>query len=227
MLEAINAVLDNVAHRMPELLVSLSETFLMVGIALGAAILVGIPVGTLLYLTRKGGLVERPRLFALFDILVNVVRSFPFMILIVALIPVTRFLLGTSLGTVAASVPLSIVAIVYYGRLVEQSLLDVDRGVITAAVSMGATLPEIVFKVLLVEARSGIVYGLTIATISFLSFSTLAGAVGGGGIGDFAIRYGYFRFETDTMVFTIVVIVLLVQLIQFSGSRLSRVIDKR
>jgi D-methionine transport system permease protein len=157
--EFIAPIVADIVHRLPELLVSLSEPFLMVGIALAAAVLVGIPVGTLLYLTRKNGLIERPRLFALLDILVNVVRSFPFMILIVALIPVTRILLGTSLGTIAASVPLSIVAIVYYGRLVEQSLLDVDRGVITAVVSMGATLPEIVFKVLLVEARSGIVFG--------------------------------------------------------------------
>ncbi|WP_150269204.1 methionine ABC transporter permease [Paenibacillus tepidiphilus] len=206
---------------------SIGETFVMVGISIGAAVLLGLPLGTLLYFTRKGQLYENRGLSALLNAVVNVVRSFPFLLLVVALIPFTRFVVGTAIGTMAATVPLSIVAIAYYSRLVEQSLLEVPRGTIEAARAMGASKIALIFKFLYVEARSGLVLGLTASTISFISFSTVMGVVGGGGVGDFAIRYGYQRFETEVMVYAIIVMIVLVQLIQFTGSTVARLLDKR
>ncbi|WP_151737106.1 methionine ABC transporter permease ['Paenibacillus yunnanensis' Narsing Rao et al. 2020] len=206
---------------------SIRETFVMVGVSIGAAVLLGLPLGTLLYFTRKGQLYENRSLSALLNAVVNVVRSFPFLLLVVALIPFTRLLVGTAIGTMAATVPLSIVAIAYYSRLVEQSLLEVPRGTLEAARAMGASRTALIFKFLYVEARSGLVLGLTASTISFISFSTVMGVVGGGGVGDFAIRYGYQRFETEVMVYAIVVMIVLVQLIQFTGSTVARLLDKR
>jgi D-methionine transport system permease protein len=158
---------------------------------------------------------------------VNTVRSFPFIILLVALVPVTRCLAGTSIGPLAAAVPLSFAAIPYFARLVEQNLREVPRGVIEAAQAMGASELQIVLRVLLPEARAALVLALTVLAISFLSYSAVAGVVGGGGIGDLAIRYGYYRFETEVMVFTVVILVALVQLIQLTGTRIARRIDKR
>lgn len=206
---------------------SIGETFVMVGISILAALLVGLPLGTVLYFCRKGQLYENRSLSLTLNSIVNVVRSFPFLLLVVALIPVTRFLVGTSIGTLASTVPLSVVAIAYYARLVEQSLLEVPRGTIEAALSMGSSKLELIFKFLYVEARSGLVLGLTASTISFISFSTVMGVVGGGGVGDFAIRYGYQRFETEVMAYAIVVMIVLVQLIQFTGSTVARLLDKR
>ena len=147
--------------------------------------------------------------------------------MVVFLIPFTRFIIGTAIGTAAATVPLSIIAIAHYSRLVEQSLLDVPKGVIEAAISMGASVKEVIFKFLYVEARSGLVLGLTTSIISFISYSTIMGVVGGGGIGDFAIRYGYQQFKTELMIYMIIIMVILVQLIQFIGTSVSRMIDKR
>jgi D-methionine transport system permease protein len=155
------------------------------------------------------------------------VRSFPFIILLVALVPFTRFIAGTSIGPLAAAVPLSFAAIPYFARMVEQSLREVPRGVIEAAHAMGASELQIVLHVLLVEARAGLVSALTVLAISFLSYSAVAGVVGGGGIGDLAIRYGYYRFETDIMVATVALLIVLVQLIQFTGSRIAKRLDKR
>ena len=218
---------DNIMKYQSEIWQAISETFAMVGISILAAILLGLPLGTMLYFCRKGQLYENRILFAILDMLVNVVRSFPFLLLVVFLIPFTRFVVGTALGTLAASVPLSIMAIAYYSRLVEQSLLEVPKGVIEAASSMGATTIQIIVKFLYVEARSGLMLGLTTSTISFISYSTVMGIVGGGGIGDFAIRYGYQRFETDLMIFTIIIMIILVQTIQYTGSFISRLLDKR
>ena len=220
---------------MPEVLIqykteiwqSIAETFAMVGVSILAAVLVGLPVGTLLFLCRKGQIFENPYIFSVVNLLVNVIRSFPFLLLVVFLIPFTRFVIGTAIGTAAATVPLSIIAIAHYSRLVEQSLLDVPKGVMEAAVSMGASVREIIFKFLYVEARSGLVLGLTTSIISFISYSTIMGVVGGGGIGDFAIRYGYQQFKTDLMMYMILIMVILVQLIQFTGTTVSRMIDKR
>jgi D-methionine transport system permease protein len=158
---------------------------------------------------------------------VNTVRSFPFIILLVALVPFTRLIAGTSIGPVAAAVPLSLAAIPYFARFVEQNLRDVPRGVIEAAHAMGATEWQIVRRVLLVEGRSGIVAALTVLAISFLSYSAVAGVVGGGGIGDLAIRYGYYRFQTDVMVLTVAILIVIVQLIQATGNGIARRLDKR
>ncbi|MEW9053788.1 MAG: methionine ABC transporter permease [Neobacillus sp.] len=206
---------------------SIGETFIMVGVSIAAAFLIGLPAGTLLYLCRKGQLIENRSIYSGLNIFVNVVRSFPFLLLVVFLIPFTRFIVGTAIGTIAATVPLSIMAIAYYSRLVEQALLEVPRGVIESAVSMGASITEIVFKFLYVEARSGLALGLTTSTISFISYSTVMGIVGGGGVGDFAIRYGYQRFETELMTYMIIIMIILVQTIQFIGTTISKHLDKR
>lgn len=210
-----------------EILASIGETFVMVGVSILAAILVGLPVGTLLFLCKKGQILENRFVFSSLNLLVNIIRSFPFLLLVVFLIPFTRFIMGTAIGTGAATIPLSIIAIAHYSRLVEQSLLDVPKGVMEAAISMGASVKEVMFKFLYVEARSGLVLGLTTSIISFISYSTIMGVVGGGGIGDFAIRYGYQQFKTDLMMYMIIIMIILVQLIQFTGTTVSRMIDKR
>ncbi|WP_454192408.1 methionine ABC transporter permease [Paenibacillus sp. Marseille-Q7038] len=206
---------------------AIGQTFFMVGVSLAAAILIGLPLGTLLYLTRKGQKYENVVLFTILDVVVNIIRSFPFLLLVVFMIPLTRMIVGTALGTTAASIPLAVVAIASYSRLAEQSLLEVPKGVVEAASSMGANLFQFIYKFLYVEARSGLVRGLTLSTVSFISYSTVVGVVGGGGIGDFAIRYGYQRYETELMVFTIVIMIVLVQLIQYLGNLLARILDKR
>ncbi|WP_215145502.1 methionine ABC transporter permease [Exiguobacterium qingdaonense] len=206
---------------------SIAETFIMVGVSILAAVLVGLPLGTWLYLSRKGQLLENQIVFSVLNLVVNIVRSFPFLLLVVFLIPFTRLIIGTAIGTAAATVPLSIIAIAHYARLVEQSLIDVPRGVIEAALSMGASVKDIIFKFLYVEARSGLVLGLTTSIISFISYSTIMGVVGGGGIGDFAIRYGYQQFQTELMLYMILIMLVFVQLIQFTGTTVARIIDKR
>ncbi|MFN4215376.1 methionine ABC transporter permease [Exiguobacterium sp.] len=206
---------------------SIGETFIMVGVSILAAVLVGLPLGTWLYLSRKGQLLENRAVFSVLNLIVNIVRSFPFLLLVVFLIPFTRLIIGTAIGTAAATVPLAIIAIAHYSRLVEQSLLDVPRGVVEAAVSMGASIKDVIFKFLYVEARSGLVLGLTTSIISFISYSTIMGVVGGGGIGDFAIRYGYQQFKTELMMYMILIMLVFVQMIQFTGTTVARLIDKR
>jgi D-methionine transport system permease protein len=218
---------ENIVELLPELWLAVGQTFLMLGIGLSAAVLLGGPLGVWLFLLGRGQPLDSRGLYAVVSWLVNTVRSFPFIILMVALVPVTRALAGTSIGPLAAAVPLSFAAIPYLARLVEQSLREVPRGVIEAAHAMGASELQIVWRVLLVEARSGLVLALTVLAISFLSYSAVAGVVGGGGIGDLAIRYGYYRFQTDVMVLTVAVLVVLVQIIQFTGNFVARRIDKR
>ncbi|MGA9232631.1 MAG: methionine ABC transporter permease [Exiguobacterium oxidotolerans] len=210
-----------------EVRLAIGQTFVMVGVSILAAVLIGLPVGTLLFLSRKNQLLENRFLFSGLNLLVNTVRSFPFLLLVVFLIPFTRLIIGTAIGTAAATVPLAIIAIAHYSRLVEQSLLDVPKGVIEAAISMGASTREVVVKFLFVEARSGLVLGLTTSIVSFISYSTIMGVVGGGGIGDFAVRYGYQQFQTELMMYMILIMVILVQLIQFIGTTVARLIDKR
>jgi len=217
----------NIVAILPELWTAIGQTLLMLGIGLSAAVLLGGPLGVLLFLLGPGQSLERPALFGAISWLVNTVRSFPFIILLVALVPLTRLIAGTSIGPVAAAVPLSLAAVPYFARLVEQNLRDVPRGVIEAAHAMGASEWQIVRRVLLVEARSGLVLGLTVLAISFLSYSAVAGVVGGGGIGDLAIRYGYYRFQTDVMVLTVAILIVIVQLIQFAGNGIARRLDKR
>ena len=218
---------ENIAAILPELWVAIGQTGLMLAIGLSAAVLLGGPLGIWLFLLSPGQSLESRPLFGVLNWLVNTVRSFPFIILLVALVPFTRTLVGSSIGPVAAAVPLSFAAIPYFARLVEQNLRDVPRGVIEAAHAMGASEFQIVARVLLVEARSGLVLALTVLAISFLSYSAVAGVVGGGGIGDLAIRYGYYRFQTDVMVLTVACLIVLVQLIQFAGNAVARGLDKR
>jgi D-methionine transport system permease protein len=220
-------MLEPLIDLLPDLAVALGQTLTMLGIGVSAAVLFGGPLGILLFLVGDGQSLQNRPLALLLGWTVNTIRSFPFIILLVALVPLTRLVVGSSIGPLAASVPLSIAAVPYFARLVEQTLRDVPRGVIEAAQAMGASELQIVTRVLLVEARSGLVLALTVLAISFLSYSAVAGVVGGGGIGDLAIRYGYYRFETDIMVFTVAVLVALVQVIQLTGTRFARRLDKR
>ena len=218
---------EDIVAILPELWIALGQTVLMLAIGLGSAVVVGGPLGIWLFLLGPGQTLDNRALFAIVGWFVNLVRSFPFIILLVALVPFTRALTGTTIGPVAAAVPLSFASIPYFARLVEQNLRDVPRGVIEAAHAMGASDLQIVARVLLVEARSGLVLALTVLAISFLSYSAVAGVVGGGGIGDLAIRYGYYRFQTDVMVLTVAILVVLVQLLQWGGNALARRLDKR
>lgn len=218
---------ENILAILPELWTATGQTFLMLGIGLSAAIVIGGPLGVLLFLLGPGQSLENKPAFVTLNWLVNTVRSFPFIILLVALVPFTRVIAGTSIGPLAAAVPLSFAAIPYFARLVDQCLREVPRGVIEAAHAMGASELQIVWRVLVREARSGLILALTVLAVSFLSYSAIAGVVGGGGIGDLAIRYGYYRFQTDVMVLTVAVLVVLVQLIQFAGSFVARRLDKR
>ncbi|MFZ6681641.1 methionine ABC transporter permease [Undibacterium sp. Tian12W] len=218
---------ENLTSLLPELGTAALQTFTMLAIGLSAAVLIGGPLGVLLFLVGDGQSLQNRPLAVFLGWLVNTIRSFPFIILLVALVPFTRFIVGTSIGPLAAAVPLSIAAIPYFARLVEQSFREVPRGVIEAAHAMGASELQIILRVLLVEARSGLVLALTVLAISFLSYSAVAGVVGGGGIGDLAIRYGYYRFQTDVMFITVALLIALVQIIQFTGNRIARHIDKR
>jgi D-methionine transport system permease protein len=223
----LDNALVNIGDMLPELGVALGQTLVMLGIGVTSALVFGGPLGILLFLVGDGQSLQNRPLATLLGWFVNTVRSFPFIILLVALVPLTRIVAGTSIGPLAAAVPLSAAAIPYFARLVEQTLREVPRGVIEAAHAMGASELQVVTRVLLVEARSGLVLALTVLAVSFLSYSAVAGVVGGGGIGDLAIRYGYYRFETDIMVFTVAVLVVLVQMIQLTGTRLARSLDKR
>jgi D-methionine transport system permease protein len=218
---------DPLIDLLPDLAVALGQTLAMLGMGVSSAVLFGGPLGILLFLVGDGQALQNRLLALLLGWTVNTIRSFPFIILLVALVPLTRLIVGTSIGPLAASVPLSVAAVPYFARLVEQTLRDVPRGVIEAAQAMGASDLQIVTRVLLVEARSGLVLALTVLAISFLSYAAVAGVVGGGGIGALVVRYGYYRFDTDLMVFTVAVLVALVQVIQLTGTRFARRLDKR
>jgi D-methionine transport system permease protein len=218
---------ENIIAILPELWLAIGQTFMMLGIGVACAIFLGGPLGVLLFQMGPGQSFENRSIYMVVSWLVNTVRSFPFIILLVVLAPVTTAVVGTSIGPMAASVPLSAAAIPYFARLVEQTLREVPRGVIEAAESMGASQLQIVLRVLMREARSGLVLALTVLAVSFLSYSAVAGVVGGGGIGDLAIRYGYYRFQTDVMLLTVALLIVLVQIIQFGGNAIAHRIDKR
>lgn len=211
----------------PEIQNALGETFYMLSITLILGVIFGGIVGTVLYLTREGSISHNKLLNALLNTVVNFIRSFPFLILAISIVPLTRLIVGTSIGTTAAIVPMTISCIPYFARFVEAALLEVNRGVIEAAEAMGATKFQIVHKVLFSEARAAIANSITIVAVSYFSYSTIVGIVGGGGIGDFAIRYGFHRFETDILIFTVFIIILIVQVIQFTGNYLVKRLDKR
>lgn len=191
------------------------------------AYVIGLPMGIFLVITAKDGLRPNRVVYKALDIIVNVVRSVPFLILLMLLIPFTRFVVGKSYGPTATIVPLTIAAAPFIARLVESSLLEVDHGVVEAAQSMGAGTGAIVWKVLLAEARTSLIVGATIALGTILGYSAMAGAVGGGGLGDVAIRYGYYRYQADIMAVTVILLIILVQILQYIGTRLSKKLDKR
>ncbi|MBB4102138.1 methionine ABC transporter permease [Allorhizobium borbori] len=189
--------------------------------------LIGLPIGIFLATSGKGELFEAPQVNRIVGLIVNAARSTPFIILVVAIIPFTRMIAGTSIGTSAAIVPLTIATIPFFARLVEGSIREVDKGLIEAARAMGATPVQIVVKVLLAEARPGLILGLTLTVVSLIGYSAMVGAVGGGGLGDLGIRYGYQRFMPEVMLAVVIVLILLVQAVQSAGDRLARHFDKR
>jgi D-methionine transport system permease protein len=203
------------------------ETFQMVGISFSLAIIFGVPIGLLLFITGKGLLFENKLLHRVSGFMVNVIRSIPYVILLVLLLPLTQFLINTTIGPIAASVSLSVAAIAFYARLVEGSLCEVDKGVIEAATAYGASPFQLIKDVLLAEALPGLIRGLTITTISLIGFSAMAGIVGGGGVGDLAIRFGYYRYETDIMVITVTLLIILVQIVQGIGDKAALRADKK
>ena len=206
---------------------SLAETLYMLSVSAIIAAIIGIPLGILLVVTEKNGILVCPVLNKPLAFAINMVRSIPFIILMVALIPFTRMVAGTSIGTTAAIVPLTIAAIPYTARMVETSIREIPFGLIEAAESMGASPYQIIKKVLIPEALPSIIENMTVVIVSLIGSSAMAGTIGGGGLGDLAIRYGYQRFQADVMIATIIVLIIIVQLIQFIGSTWSRKTDKR
>ena len=209
------------------LMKALGETVYMVAVSMVIATAIGVPLGVLLSTTGKGGILEARAFNKTLGAIVNAIRSIPFIILMVAIIPLTRLLVGTAIGTTAAMVPLIIAAIPFIGRQVETSLTEVPYGLVEAALSMGATPLQIIRRVLLPEAMPSIVAQLTTVIISLVGESAMAGAIGGGGLGDLAIRYGYQRFRPDVMIATVVILIILVQLVQFAGNLLAKRLNKK
>lgn len=206
---------------------SLLETLLMVGVAGAIAIVAGIPLGVILVVTERGALLQNPGLNRVLALVINATRSVPFIILMVAIIPFTRFIAQTSIGTTAAMVPLSVAAIPFMARIAENALREIDPGLITAARAMGASPLQIIVKVLLPESLPGLVAGVIVTLVSLVGYSAMAGAIGGGGLGDMGIRYGYQRFLPEVMLAVVVVLVLLVQAMQSLGDWLVRRISHR
>ena len=215
------------ADMLPLLTKALGETVYMVVVSMIVASLIGIPLGVLLATTAKGQILECMPLNRAIGAVVNALRSIPFIILMVAIIPFTRFIVGTSIGTTAAMVPLVLASIPFIGRQVETSLREVPAGLVEAALAMGATPLQIVRRVLLPEAMPSIVAQLTTVIIALVGESAMAGAIGGGGLGDLAIRYGYQRFRPDIMIATVVILIILVQIVQFLGNRLADGLNKK
>ena len=215
------------AEIIPLLTKALGETVYMVVVSMAIASAIGVPLGVLLHTTAKGQILENVLINQSVGSIVNAVRSIPFIILMVAIIPFTRLLVGSAIGTTAAIVPLVIASIPFIGRQVETSLKEVPAGLVEAALAMGATPAQIITKVLLPEAMPGIVAQLTTVIIALVGESAMAGAIGGGGLGDLAIRYGYQRFRPEVMLATVVVLIVLVQLVQFVGNTIAKKLDKR
>jgi D-methionine transport system permease protein len=203
------------------------ETLYMVGVSTLFTLLGGLPLGVLLYATARGRLLALPAVNRVLGAVVNIGRSLPFIILLVAVVPVTRAIVGTTIGATAAVVPLTIGAIPFFARLVEAGLREVDRGKVDAALAVGSTNWQVLSRVLVPEALPALVAGLTVTVVALISYSAMAGAVGGGGLGDLAIRYGYQRFQTDVTVVTVVLLVAIVQILQFAGDALARRLSHR
>ena len=203
------------------------DTLYMVLVSTLLGYVVGLPLGILLTITDVDGIDPNKVIYKILDIIINVTRSIPFLILLILIMPFTKLVVGKSYGTTATIVPLTIAAAPLIARMVESSLKEVDKGVIEAAFSMGANGFTIIWKVLVTEARTSLLVGVTIALGTILGYSAMAGVIGGGGLGDIAIRYGYYRYETGIMIITVVVLVILMQVLQWAGMLLSKKIDRR
>ncbi|MBR0486655.1 MAG: ABC transporter permease [Treponema sp.] len=203
------------------------ETLIMVFFSTLFSVIIGFPLGVLLFVTGPTGIMPKKVLNLVLSRIVDVLRSFPFVILMIVLLPMTRAILGKAIGTAATIIPLSIAAAPFVARVIETSLIEIDPGVITAARAMGSTNWQIITKVLVPEVLPSVVSGITLTIINLISYSAMAGTLGGGGLGDLAIRYGYQRFRTDVMVSSVIVIIIMVAVIQFAGTRLSERIIKR
>ncbi|MBV6684070.1 ABC transporter permease [Bacillus sp. JRC01] len=212
---------------LPDLNQAFLETLYMVGISLLIAVIIGLPLGVLLFTTDKGLFLENRFVKSIVGFIVNMVRSVPFIILLVALLPLTKILTGDVIGPTAASVSLSVAGIPFFARIVETALKEIDKGVIEASVSVGASPWMIIKDVLLPEAKPAVIQGVTITAISLIAYSAMAGTIGGGGVGDLAIRFGYYRYDNTVMFTTVVVLICLVQVIQYAGDIFAKAVDKR
>lgn len=204
-----------------------AETFYMVGISMVIAIILGTVLGLLLYITASPLLHKNKVVNTISGFIVNVIRSIPFIILLVLLYPFTELLVNTTIGAKAVTVPLTVAAVAFLARLIESAFSEIDKGVIEASLAMGASIKSIIFDVLLVEALPGIVRAITVTLISIIGYSSMAGTVGGGGIGDLAIRYGYQRYQTDILIITVILLVVVVQLIQMAGEKIAIHLTKK
>lgn len=209
------------------LLTATGETLYMVLLAAVFTLLIGLPLGGLLFVSRRGGLFPLPRVNRVLGAVINLGRSLPFVVMLIALIPLTRLIVGTTLGSTAAVVPITIGAFPFFARIVENALDEVDKGRIEAIVAMGGDIRHVIFKVLLPEALPALLAGLTLTLVMLIGFSSMAGVIGGGGLGDLAIRYGYQRFNNQIMVVTVIVLVVLVQGVQSLGDRCVRSLAHR
>ncbi|MCQ4796302.1 ABC transporter permease [Anaerofustis stercorihominis] len=207
--------------------VGILQTLYMTIVSTVIAYIIGLPMGILLVTSAKDGIKENKILFKILDILTNVLRSVPFLILLVLVIPLTRLIVGTTIGSTATIIPLVIGAAPFIARMVESSLKEVDRGVIEASLSMGASPYQIVSKVMITESMPSLMVGFAISITTILGYSALAGFVGGGGLGDIAIRYGYYRYQSNIMIVTVILLVLIVQILQAIGTKIATKIDKR
>ena len=211
----------------PLMLGGVKDTLYMTTVSTLFAYLLGFPLAILLVLTSSGGLAPRPLLYRVLDAVVNIFRSIPFLILMILVIPLTRLIAGKAYGSTATIVPLVIPAAPYVARMIESSLLEVDPGVIEAAQSMGASIPTIIFKVLIPEAKTSLIVGATISSGTILGYSAMSGAIGGGGLGQIAISYGYNRYQSYVLIVTVILLIILMQIIQLVGMYISRKTDKR
>ena len=210
------------------LLPAFNQTIYMVVFSVIFSLIIGVPIGILLYVTKPNNILPMKKLNKILDLIVNIGRSFPFIILMILVLPISRFLVGTTIGSTASIVPLSISAAPFVARIIEGAINEVDHGVIEASISLGASKFEIITKVLIPEALPSLIHGVTLTIINLIGYSAMAGAIGGGGLGDVAIRYGYQRFQVDIMVISVISIILLVQIVQFTGNTIvSNIIAKR
>jgi D-methionine transport system permease protein len=218
----ITSILPNVVKLYPEMIEALLDTLYMVSISGIISTLIGFPIGVTLVITRKGGILENTLINNLIGKIINIFRSIPFIILLAAIMPITKFIVGTTIGTQGALVPLIFGSVPFVARQIESVLLNIDSGVIEAAQAMGSSPLEIIYRVMLAEGLGGIIYAITITTVSLIGLSAMAGTVGGGGLGDFAIRYGYQYFQTDVMIVTVIILLVLVNIVQGFGDLLLR-----